>query len=142
VGVPPLFVIKRARDLLNRMNSRVTFCITGGFRDSSDIAKAIALGADAVALATASLISIGCIQAKVCHTGTCPAGITTQDPKLRELFDEGKALKGFCNFYNGTNEELKIFARTNGVDDIHKLNIGDLVTDSRIVADFAGIDHV
>jgi len=142
VGVPPLFVIKKARDILNRMNSRVTLCITGGFRDSSDIAKAIALGADAVALATASLISIGCIQAKVCHTGTCPAGITTQDPKLRELFDEEKALKGFCNFYNATNEELKIFSRTNGVDDIHKLNIGDLVTDSRIVADFAGIDHI
>ncbi|HDT12022.1 MAG TPA: glutamate synthase [Candidatus Marinimicrobia bacterium] len=142
VGIPPVFVIRRARKYLDVVQSDVSLCITGGFRDSSDIAKALALGADAVALATASLVSIGCIQARVCHTGTCPAGITTQDESLRALFDEEKALKGFQNFYLTTNQELKVFARTNGVDDIHKLSIHDLLTDNPVVSTFTDIEHV
>ena len=142
VGVPPLFVTRRARKYLDNAGSEVSLCITGGFRSSSDIAKALALGADAVALATASLVSIGCIQARVCHTGTCPVGITTQNPELRELFDEEAAIRGFKNFYLGTNDELTVFARSNGVDDVHKLSISDLVTDSRLVADFMDIEHV
>ena len=142
VGIPPIFVTYRARKFLDQVKSDVTLCITGGFRDSSDIAKALAIGADAVALATASLISVGCIQAKVCHTGTCPVGIATQDPQLRKLFDTEKALNGFQNFYRATNNELRIFARTNGVNDVHKLTISDLVTDSKVVADFTDIEHI
>lgn len=142
VGIPPIFVIRRARKHLDKSESNVTLCITGGFRDSSDIAKAIALGADAVALATASLIAIGCIQAKVCHTGTCPVGIATQNKQLIELFDEEEALMQFKNFYTATNNELKVFARTNGVNDIHKLNVSDVVTDSNVVADFTDIEHI
>lgn len=142
VGIPPIFVIRRARKYLDKVGSKVTLCITGGFRDSSDIAKAIALGADAVALATTSMIAIGCIQAKVCHTGTCPVGIATQNEQLRELFDEDKALSQFQNFFKGTNNELKVFARTNGVDDIHKLTVPDLVTDNKTVSDFTDIEHI
>ncbi len=142
VGIPPIFVIRRARRYLDEVKSDVTLCITGGFRDSSDIAKAIAMGADAVALATASMIAIGCIQAKVCHTGTCPVGIATQNKQLRALFDEENALRQFKNFYTSTNNELKIFARTNGVSDIHKLNVSDLITDSKMVADFTDIEHI
>ncbi len=142
VGIPSIFVIRRARKFLDKVKSDVTLCITGGFRDSSDIAKAIALGADAVALATASLIAIGCIQSKVCHTGTCPVGIATQDEQLRKLFDEKEALIKFENFYQGTNNELKVFARSSGVDDIHKLNCSDIVTDSIVVAEFSDIDHI
>ncbi|NOZ86593.1 MAG: FMN-binding glutamate synthase family protein, partial [Deltaproteobacteria bacterium] len=142
VGVPPVMAIRRARRYLDNVDSRVTLCVTGGFRDSSDIAKALALGADAVALATASLISIGCIQSRVCHTGTCPAGIATQDEALRALFDEKKALEGFQNFYRATNEELKVFARTNGIDDVHALCVEDLLTDSVMVSQFTDIGHV
>ncbi len=142
VGIPPIFVISRARKYLDKVKSKVTFCVTGGFRDSSDIAKALALGADAVALATASMIAIGCIQAKVCHTGTCPVGIATQDEQLRKLFDEEKALAQFKNFYTATNKELMVFARTNGLNDVHKLSITDVVTDNKVVADFTDIEHV
>ncbi len=142
VGIPPIFVIRRARRYLDKMNSDVTLCITGGFRNSADIAKAIALGADAVALATASLIAIGCVQARVCHTGTCPAGIATQNEELRQLFDQDKGLRRFVNFYNGVNKELKVFARSNGVDDIHKLSLDDVVTDSLVVANFTDIQHI
>ncbi len=142
VGVPPVFAVYRARKYLDKVKSDVTLCVTGGFRDSADIAKALALGADAVALATASLIAIGCIQARVCHTGTCPAGIATQNEQLRGLLDEAKAVGGFENFYRATNNELCVFARTNGVDDVHKLSWHDLVTDHAAVAEFTEIEHV
>ena len=142
VGIPPIFVIRRARKYLDKVKSNVTFCVTGGFKDSSDIAKALALGADAVALATASMIAIGCIQSKICHTGTCPVGIATQNEQLRELFDEKKALKLFENFYTTTNNELEVFARTNGVNDVHSINVTDIVTDSVVVANFTDIEHI
>lgn len=142
VGIPPVFAIRRARKYLDSVKSNVTLCITGGFRNSADIAKALALGADAVALASASLISIGCIQARVCHTGTCPAGIATQNEQLRQLFDPEKGVQGFVNFYNATNAELNVFARTNGVNDIHKLTVNDVATDSLVVAQFTDIEHV
>ncbi len=71
-----------------------------------------------------------------------PVGITTQNPRLRELFDEERAPEEFKNFSISTNNELKVFPRTSGVDDVHKLSVSDLVTDSRVVAEYAGIDHV
>jgi glutamate synthase domain-containing protein 2 len=142
VGIPPVFVIRRARKYLDKVGAKVTLCVTGGFRNSSDIAKALALGADAVALATASMIAIGCIQAKVCHTGTCPVGIATQNEQLRQLFDEEKSLIQFKNFYLATNNELKVFARTNGVNDIHQLAVSDLITENTAVATFTDIEHV
>ncbi len=142
VGVPAIFAIRRARKYLDKVKSDVTLCITGGFRDSSDIAKGLALGADAIALATASLISIGCKQSRICHTGTCPTGIATQDESLRALFNEKRALAGFENFYTGTANELKVFARSNGKNDIHLLGIDDLMTLSQDVADNIDVKHV
>lgn len=142
VGVPAVFAIRRARKYLDSVGSDVTLCVTGGFRDSSDIAKGLALGADAVALATASLIAIGCRQSRICHTGTCPTGIATQDESLRALFNEKKALLGFENFYRGTAEELKAFARSNGKDDIHLLGVDDLITTSLEVSENIDVIHV
>lgn len=142
VGVPAIFAISRARKYLDKIGSEVTLCITGGFRDSSDIAKGLALGADAIALATASLISIGCKQSRICHTGTCPTGIATQDESLRALFNEKKALMQFENFYRGTANELKVFARSNGKDDIHQLDLSDLMTLSKEVSENIDIIHV
>lgn len=142
VGVPAVFAIRRARRYLDSVGSDVTLCVTGGFRDSSDIAKGLALGADAVALATASLIAIGCRQSRICHTGTCPTGIATQDESLRALFNEKKALLGFENFYRGTGEELRAFARSNGKEDIHLLGVEDLMTDSLEVSENVDVVHV
>ena len=142
VGVPAIFAIRRARKYLDSVGSEVTLCVTGGFRDSSDIAKGLALGADAVALATASLIAIGCRQSRICHTGTCPTGIATQDESLRALFNEKKALLGFKNFYMGTAEELKVFARSNGKADVHLLDVSDLMTDCLEVSLNIDVSHV
>ncbi len=142
VCIPPIYAIHRARRALDAAESDVTLCVTGGFRDSADIAKALALGADAVALATASMVAVGCRQARVCQTGLCPVGIATQDPGLRRLFDIDLAVDRFVNFFNGTREELKHFARTNGRDDVHKLDHTDILTLSDDVARYTDVEHV
>ena len=142
VCIPALFAVHRARKFLDRAGCPATLCMTGGFRDSTDIAKALAMGADAVALATASLIAIGCQQYRICHTGRCPVGITTQDADLRARFNIGESVKRFVNFYSATREELKNLARINGRADVHGLDVSDLVTISREVSEHTDIEHV
>ncbi len=139
--IPPVYAVHRARRFLDQAGSRVTLCVTGGFRDSADIAKAIALGADAVALATASLIAIGCQQYRVCQTGKCPVGITTQDPALRARLDVEQSARRFANFAAVLRHELEAFARINGRADIHDLSRSDLVTTCEDIANHAGIEH-
>lgn len=134
VCLPPIYAIRRARKFLDQKGSLITFCVTGGFRDSTDIAKALALGADAVALASASLIAIGCQQYRICNTGNCPVGITTQDPDLRARFSIEASVERFKNFYTVTKEELQTLARINGRSDVHDLGMADIFTISNEVA--------
>ncbi len=141
-GVPPVFALHRARKFLDERGSKTTLCITGGFRDSSDIAKALAMGADAVALATASLISIGCRQSRVCNTGRCPVGIATQDPALRRLLDQERSVQGFINYYTATKAELENIARMMGRSSVHDLDGNDVSTISAEVAVYTDIEHV
>ena len=102
--------------------------MTGGFRDSTDIAKALALGADAVALATSSLLAIGCQQYRICNTGKCPVGIATQDPKMRARFSIPASKQRFVNFYNTTRDELETLARISGRSNVHDLDLSDIFT--------------
>jgi len=141
VCLPPIFAIRRARQYLDSVNSAVTLCVTGGFRDSADIAKGLALGADAIALATASLIAIGCQQYRICQTGRCPVGITTHDPELRARFHIEESLKHFVNFYQATTEELKTIARINGRTNIHDLDVTDIFTIDHEVSQYTDIEH-
>lgn len=141
VCLPPIYAIRQARKYLDKEGSRVTFCVAGGFRDSTDIAKALALGADAVALATASLIAIGCQQYRICNTGNCPVGIATQDPELRARFSIQASKQRFENFYKVTREELQTLARINGRSDVHDLGLSDIFTISNEVAQNTDIDY-
>jgi glutamate synthase domain-containing protein 2 len=141
VCLPPIFALRRARRYLDGVQSQVTLCVTGGFRDAADIAKALALGADAVALATASLIAIGCQQYRICHTGRCPVGITTQDHALRERLDVDRSVQRFVNFYHATTEELKTFARINGRRNVHELDLSDVVTISNEISRNTDVPH-
>ncbi|MFW5794179.1 MAG: glutamate synthase-related protein [Bacillota bacterium] len=142
VGIPAIFAIRRARKYLDEVNSEVTLCATGGFRDSTDIAKGLALGADAIALATASLIGIGCMQSRICHTGRCPVGIATQDESLASLINVEESAQSLKNFYNTMAKELEILARSHGKKDIHQLDIQDLMTISNEVSVNTDILHV
>ena len=142
-AVPTIYALARARCFLDaRGADGVSLVITGGLRTSSDIAKALAMGADAVALASAALIAIGCQQYRICDTGRCPVGITTQDAELRDRFDIDQSAKRLANFFGVITAELKDFARLTGHDDVHRLALSDLRTTSPEIATHTGIAHV
>ena len=142
-SVPTMFALNRAKKYLrDKEANHVSLVITGGLRISADFAKAIALGADAVAIGTAALIACGCQQYRICETGKCPMGITTQEPELRARFDIEKSTKQLKNYLHVSTEELKDFARLTGNDDVHKLSVNDLCTTNSEISTYMEIEHV
>ena len=140
-SVPTIYALHRARKYLDSIHSDISLIITGGLRVSSDFAKAIAMGADAVAVASAALIAMACQQYKICGTGMCPMGIATQDEELRFRLHEDAAAARVANFLNVSLEELKMFSRITGHEDIHDLSVEDLCTISREISEFTNIPH-
>jgi methylamine---glutamate N-methyltransferase subunit C len=116
--------------------------VTGGLRVSSDIAKALALGADAVALGTAALMACGCQQHRICSNGQCPEGVTTQDEVLRTRMQSKVGAGRLANFLSVTTAELKDFTRLTGHTNVHELCRDDLVTTSATVAAFTDLRHI
>jgi glutamate synthase domain-containing protein 2 len=142
-SIPTLFALYRARKYLDEHTvTDVSLTITGGLRISSDFAKALALGADAVAISTSALIAIGCQQYRVCNTGKCPMGIATQDPDLRRRLNVDQAAEQLENFLRVSTEELRDFARLTGNNDVHDLAISDLCTTNNEISDHTAIAHV
>lgn len=142
-SIPTIFAIYRARKHLDANDAMgVSLIATGGLRISPDFAKAIALGATAVAIGTTALITLGCRQFRICDTGRCPMGITTHDPALRKRLNIDTAAKRLENFLQATNEELKNFARLTGNDGIHKLSVNDLCTTNSEISEHTQIEHV
>ncbi|MCR4658482.1 MAG: alpha-hydroxy-acid oxidizing protein [Lachnospiraceae bacterium] len=133
-SVPTVFALSRARKYLNSIHSDIALVITGGLRVSSDFAKALAMGADAVAIASAALIAAACQQYRICGSGNCPVGIATQDPKLRERLDIDIAAKRTANFLKVSKEEIEMFARITGHASVHELSTDDLVTTDESIA--------
>ena len=140
-SVPTVYALYRARKYLDSVGSDIDLIITGGLRVSSDFAKALAMGADAVAVASAALIAAACQQYRICGTGMCPAGVATQDPSLRARLKEDAAAQRVANYLNVTLEELKTFARITGHRDIHDLTVDDLVTINREISEHTNIPH-
>lgn len=141
-SVPTIYALYRARKYLDSVGSDISLIITGGLRVSSDFAKAIAMGADAVAVASSALIAMACQQYRICGTGMCPMGIATQDEDLRERLHEDAAAARVSNFLNVSLEELKMFARITGHERLHDLSVEDLCTVSREISEFTNIPHV
>ena len=139
--VPTIYALHRTRKYLDSIGSDIDLIITGGLRVSSDFAKAIAMGADAIAIASAALIAAACQQYRICGTGMCPAGVATQDPTLRARLKEDAAAQRVANFLNVSLEELKTFARITGHKNLHDLSVDDLVTISREISEFTNIPH-
>ena len=141
-SIPTVYALDRARRYHEtRGIEGVTIIATGGLRVSSDFAKALALGADVVAVGTAALMAIGCQQFRICDSGRCPVGIATQDPGLRARFDIDEAARGLANFLRVSTEELRDFARLTGNDSVRKLSVRDLVTTSSEISDHTSIPH-
>lgn len=140
-SVPTIYALYRARKYLDSIHSDISLVITGGLRVSADFAKALAMGADAIAVASAGLIAAACQQYRICGTGNCPVGIATQDEGLRAGLKVDIAAQRVANFLNVSCEELKTFARITGHHSIHDLSVEDLVTISREISEFTNIRH-
>ncbi|MCQ5129324.1 glutamate synthase-related protein [Butyricicoccus faecihominis] len=140
-SVPTVYALHRARKYLDKHGKGIDLVITGGLRVSADFAKAIAMGADAVAIASAALIAAACMQYRICGTGKCPVGVATQDPELRQRLHEDAAAQRVANFLTVSTEELKTFARITGHEDVHDLSVNDLCTVSREISKYTDIRH-
>ena len=140
--VPTLYALSRARKYLDAVGSDIALVITGGLRVSADFAKALAMGADAVAIASAALIAAACQQYRICGSGKCPVGVATQDPVLRARLKVDAAAQRVANFLNVSLNELKSFARVTGHRSVHGLTLDNLVTTDSDIARYTGIRHV
>lgn len=140
-SVPTVYALHRARKYLDSVHSDISLVITGGLRVSADFAKALAMGADAVAVASAGLIAAACQQYRICGSGNCPVGIATQDPKLRERMKVEASAQRVANYLNVSLAELKTFARITGHASVHDLSVEDLVTVSREISEYTDIRH-
>lgn len=139
--LPTVFALARARKYLDAHDLDMDLIITGGLRVSSDFAKALAMGADAIAIGTAAMMATACQQYRVCHKGNCPVGCATQDPDLRARLDEDKGAIRLANYLRATLEDLKTFARICGKDDVHKLSLEDIFTVNSEISNYTDIDH-
>lgn len=140
-SIPTVYALYRARKYLDAIKSDISLVITGGLRVSSDFAKAIAMGADAIAVASGALMAAACQQYRICSSGGCPVGIATQNKELRTRFDETAAAARVANYLNVSLEELKTFARITGHSKLHELSIEDLCTINREISEFTNIKH-
>ena len=113
--------------------------ITGGLRKPADFAKALALGADAIAVSNAALQAIGCLGMRACHTNNCPVGIATQRPHLvsRLVIDESAAR--LARFFATSVDLMKILARACGHRHLSDFQRDDLVTWKEDMARLSGV---
>lgn len=140
ISVPTILALARARKYLDEVNRKdVTLIITGGIRVPDDFIKAMALGADGIAVSNSALQSIGCVAARMCNTNNCPAGVATQKPELRKLLNVDKSAIQLFNFFSASTELMQVMARACGHDHLNKFNQKDLTTWKRDMADWTGI---
>ncbi|MEM3258614.1 MAG: glutamate synthase-related protein [Thermoproteota archaeon] len=127
-GIPTIAAITQADAALKEigMRNEVSLVASGGIRTGADVAKALALGADAVAIATGVLVAIGCKRCGLCFTGKCPYGIATQDQNLRRRLNVKSASIRAANYLKSVVEELKMFTQLSGKTSVKNLEKEDL----------------
>ena len=113
--------------------------ITGGLRKPADFIKALALGADAVALSNSAMQAIGCIAMRACHTNDCPVGIATQKPHLVNRLVIEKSARQLTNFFEASTELMQVMARACGHSHLSDFNVDDLTTWKQEMADLSGV---
>ncbi|MCC5850430.1 MAG: CDGSH iron-sulfur domain-containing protein [Verrucomicrobia bacterium] len=143
ISVPTIPALARARRYLDDQNAsgRVTLIITGGLRVPIDFVKAMALGADGIALSNSAMQAIGCVGARMCNTNNCPAGIATQRPELRKRLNVDASAKRLNNFFRASVELMQVMARACGHDALCQFNREDLATWNRDMAYLSGVKY-
>ncbi len=142
ISVPTIPALARARRHLDACDQKdITLIITGGLRTPADFAKALALGADGVAVSNAALQAIGCLAMRACHTNNCPVGIATQKPHLRERLPMDEAADRLARFFGASVELMQVFARACGHTHLNEFRVEDLTTFDRTMADLTGIEY-
>jgi glutamate synthase domain-containing protein 2/nitrite reductase/ring-hydroxylating ferredoxin subunit len=139
ISVPTMVALARARRHLDRSRSDLTLIITGGLRVESDFVKALALGADAVAISNSALQAIGCLGMRACHTNNCPVGIATQKETLRARLVVDASAERLTRFLVSTVELMKLLSRACGHDHLRDFGVEDLTTWKRDIADLTGV---
>jgi glutamate synthase domain-containing protein 2 len=142
ISVPTIPALARARRFLDQGHrSDVTLVITGGLRVPADFVKALALGADAVAVSNSALQAIGCLGMRACHTNNCPVGIATQKPNLRRRLKIEKGAEQLNNFFRASTELMQVMARACGHDHLNQFSVEDVTTWKREMAHLTGIQY-
>ncbi len=143
ISVPTIPALARARRYLDKQGAsgRVTLIITGGLRVPIDFVKALALGADGIAISNSAMQAIGCVAARMCNTNNCPAGIATQKADLRQRLNIEKSSLQLRNFFNASVELMQVMARACGHDHLNKLGKDDLATWHREMALLSGVKY-
>jgi glutamate synthase domain-containing protein 2 len=153
-GIPTLAAVRLAAEALRELGveREVQLIVSGGIRTGADVAKALALGADAVSIGIAALLALGCNRRSytdgdtevdvtgdyerlgtapghcaACHTGACPVGVTTQDDLLSRRLDPDLAATRVANYLRALTMEVTLLARACGKSDVHNLEPEDLV---------------
>jgi glutamate synthase domain-containing protein 2 len=145
VGIPTLPAVRMAVDALKElgMHREVQLIVSGGIRTGADVAKALAMGADCVSIGSAAMVALGCNKAvhvedyhalgtepgycHHCHTGRCPAGITTQDPQLEDRLSPAQGARWVRNYLTTLMLEVQTIARACGKSHVLNLEPQDMV---------------
>jgi glutamate synthase domain-containing protein 2/CDGSH-type Zn-finger protein len=143
ISVPTIPALARARRYLDQQNAsgRVTLIITGGLRTHMDFVKAMALGADGIALANSAMQAIGCVGARMCNSNNCPAGIATQKPELRARLKVDHAADRLERFLRSSVELMQVMARACGHSHLAQFNQDDLGTWKESMARLSGVAY-
>lgn len=140
ISVPTIPALARARRHLDTSDrGDITLVITGGLRTPADFVKALALGADAIAVSNAAMQAIGCLAMRACHTNNCPVGIATQKPHLENrLLADGSAIQ-LKNFFEASVSLMQVMARACGHYHLSKFSVDDLTTWKKEMAELSGV---
>ena len=142
ISVPTIPALARARRHLDGLGrGDVSLVITGGLRTPADFAKALALGADAVAVSNSALQAIGCLGMRACHTNNCPVGIATQKPHLVSRLVVEESARRLARFLETSVELMALLARACGHRHLNGFSAEDLVTWKEDMAALAGVAY-
>jgi len=142
ISVPTIPALARARAHLDAKAGReVTLIITGGLRMPEDFIKAMAMGADGVALSNSAIQAVGCVAARICHTNNCPTGVATQKPELRRRLDVDRGAERLARFLTSATNLMQVMARACGHDRLSGFRKSDLTTWKREMAELSGVAY-